>query len=107
MAGYESVGTVTALGSAVTRLSIGDRVVAEPLVLTPAFHEKELSITSSSDGLDYQAHARWLFKQDTQQLRTLATIFDYQTNASELIDTFIRLTNDTLSATKVFVRYEQ
>lgn len=87
------------------RLSILADGNIEPLVLTSAFHEKELRIVGSSDGLDYQAHARWFFDQNREKLRTLATLFDCQITADKLISTFDGLANQTITATKVLVRY--
>ena len=78
----------------------------EPLVLTPAFHKKELQIVGSSDGLDYQEHARWFFRLERRQLNKLEQIFDYKTTANELISIFEGLADGTIKTTKVFVRYD-
>jgi len=78
----------------------------EPLVLAPAFHEKELSIAGSSDGWDYQEHARWYFKVAQEHAYKLEQLFDYQTTARELIGTFAKLASDTIAPTKVLIRYD-
>lgn len=79
----------------------------EPLVLQPAFHEKELTIVGSSDGLDYQEHAHWFFQQDTEQLHTLSLLFDYQTTANQLSSVFAGLADHTIKATKVIAWYNE
>jgi alcohol dehydrogenase len=77
----------------------------EPLVLAPAFHEKELSMIGSSDGWDYQEHARWYFGIVREHAYNLEQLFDYHTTASDLIGTFERLASDTIAPVKVLVRY--
>jgi len=77
----------------------------EPLVLAPAFHEKELTIVGSSDGWDYQEHAKWYFKVVRDYASELEQIFDYYTTADDLISTFEGLANATIAPTKVLVAY--
>jgi len=80
----------------------------EPLVLSPHFHEKELHIIGSSDGWNYQEHARWYFsslREHPQQAHLLETLFEYTTTANELADTFEELAQGAISPVKVFVRY--
>lgn len=79
----------------------------EPLVLTPDFHAKELSIVGSSDGLDYSAHARWYFHvlQTRTNMAQIVHIFDYHTTASGLIATFAKLADGTITPVKVLVHY--
>ena len=80
----------------------------EPLVLTPDFHEKELIVIASSDGLDYQQHARWFFSHVLpEQSQLLEKLFEYEITAHQLIDTFERLASGTISPIKVLVHYEQ
>jgi alcohol dehydrogenase len=80
----------------------------EPLVLAPAFHEKELLVVGSSDGWDYHQHAGWYF-QHLQAHPTAAialeAIFQVQTSADELAATFAALAAGTIRPTKVLVRY--
>lgn len=78
----------------------------EPLVLTPAFHEKELSVVGSSDGRDYQGHARWFFERVRHYPHTLEQLFDYQTTADNLAQTFESLAQGTIQPIKVLVRYK-
>lgn len=79
----------------------------EPLVLAPAFHEKELTIIGSSDGWDYQEHAKGYFNLVRKHPSNLEQIFDYHTTADELITTFERLARGTITPTKVLVYYKQ
>lgn len=77
----------------------------EPLVLTPAFHEKELLVMGSSDGWDYQAHAAWYFNVVRENSRGLERVFDYHTTVGDLIATFGGLASGSIAPTKVLVRY--
>jgi alcohol dehydrogenase len=77
----------------------------EPLVIAPAFHEKELMLIGSSDGWDYQEHARWYFQFVKEHAHDLELIFDYVTTQHDLAATFEQLALDTISPTKVLVRY--
>lgn len=77
----------------------------EPLVLAPAFHEKELMIVGSSDGWDYQEHAKWFFNLVREHPFNLEHLFDYHTTADKLIDTFELLATNASMPTKVLVRY--
>jgi alcohol dehydrogenase len=77
----------------------------EPLVLTSAFHEKELSVVGSSDGRDYQGHAQWFFEIVHRHPHTLEQLFDYQITADNLVQTFESLAQGTIQPIKVLVRY--
>lgn len=78
----------------------------EPLILTPAFHEKELLVVGSSDGWDYQAHAAWYFHLVRSDARGLEQVFDYSTTANDLIETFARLASGAIGPVKVLVSYK-
>lgn len=78
----------------------------EPLILTPAFHEKELLVVGSSDGWDYQAHAAWYFHLVRADARGLEQVFDYSTTANGLIETFARLASGAIEPVKVLVCYK-
>ncbi|HEX3722527.1 MAG TPA: hypothetical protein VHV31_07030, partial [Nitrolancea sp.] len=77
----------------------------EPLTLTPEFHRKELRIVGSSDGLDYQAHARWLFERARSDTELLERLFEWHVTSDELPETFQRLAHGEERPIKVFVRY--
>lgn len=77
----------------------------EPLTLTPDFHRKELRVVGSSDGWDYQAHARWFFARPSDQLEPLRDLFQWRIGESELIDTFNCIAHGGERPIKVFVRY--
>ena len=77
----------------------------EPLVLTPAFHEKELKIVGSSDGWDYQEHAKWFFNHLREHPSNLEKLFDYHTPADKLIATFELLATGAIMPIKVLVHY--
>jgi alcohol dehydrogenase len=77
----------------------------EPLTLTSAFHEKELMIIGSSDGWDYQEHAKWFFNLIREHSCNLEDLFDYQTTAPNLITTFELLATGTITPIKVLVQY--
>ena len=77
----------------------------EPLILTPAFHHKELRIVGSSDGWDYRAHASWYFHTVRQRFFPLEALFDCRVHAKDLAATFAGLANKELACTKVLVQY--
>ena len=77
----------------------------EPLTLTPDFHHKELRIAGSSDGWDYQAHARWFFDVTRYQVSLLGQLFEWHVTAEELSETFRRLAHGAERPLKVLVRY--
>ncbi len=76
----------------------------EPLVLLPAFHEKELTVVGSSDGVNYQDHATWFYSlPGVEKLREL---FDLETTFKNLPTTFETLASGETSAVKALVKYE-
>ena len=77
----------------------------EPLTLTPTFHEKELMIVGSSDGWDYQEHAKWFFILVCENSHNLEDLFDYETTADKLIETFELLATSAIVPIKVLVHY--
>jgi alcohol dehydrogenase len=77
----------------------------EPLVLTPDFHAKELSIVGSSDGWDYQEHSKLFFHAIRQQPSHLEQLFDYETASDNLASTFSELAYGNISSIKVLVHY--
>jgi len=77
----------------------------EPLVLLPAFHEKELLIVGSSDGWDYQRHAAWYFNLVREDTRGLEQLFEYTTNATGLIETFEQLARGEIQPVKILISY--
>lgn len=94
-------------GGRVCVLADGNR---EPLALAPAFHERELLVVGSSDGWDYQEHARWHFDVlrggDHDYARNLEALFDCHTTAGDLAATFERLATGAITPVKVLVRYD-
>ena len=79
----------------------------EPLVLAPAFHEKELRVVGSSDGWDYQEHARWYFDVVRRYSYNIEQIFNYHTTADDLAATFEQLATGAITPTKVLVQYDR
>lgn len=79
----------------------------EPLALAPEFHERELVIVGSSDGLDYQDHARWYFPTALRAGVNLRRLFDLIVPAGDLPATFAHLATHRHTAIKVFVRYPE
>ena len=77
----------------------------ELLTLTPTFHEKELMIVGSSDGWDYQEHAKWFFNLVRESSYNLEDLFDYQTTADKLIETFELLATGAIAPIKILVHY--
>lgn len=79
----------------------------EPLVLAPAFHEKELRPVGSSDGWDYHAHAAWYFQYLRQHPTSLEALFEIRVSADALIATFAHLAAGALQPVKVLVDYAE
>jgi alcohol dehydrogenase len=77
----------------------------EPLILTPHFHEKELSVVGSSDGLNYQDHAAWFYT--LPNLNLLEKLFDLETTFEGLAKTFEDLATQKKTALKVLVNYAE
>jgi alcohol dehydrogenase len=78
----------------------------EPLVLAPAFHEKELSIVASSDGWDYHTHAAWYFHELQQRPSHLERLFDLHIARSDLVTTFEQLATGAIHPVKVLIHYD-
>ena len=78
----------------------------EPLMLTPAFHEKELHIVASSDSWDYHQHADWYFQEIRKHPTALAQLFEQEIAQHELIATFAQLAESNVRPVKVLVHYE-
>ncbi len=93
------------------KLRIGGRLCVlsdgnlEPLVLSPEFHEKELSVVGSSDGWDYREHARWFFDVAHGADTSLEKIFDLRLAAENLPRAFENLANGMVRPVKVLVDY--
>ncbi len=77
----------------------------EPLTLTPAFHQHQLSVVGSSDCPDYHAHARWYFPLAQRHSATLERLFDHRITADDLPETFAALASREINPVKVLVRY--
>lgn len=77
----------------------------EPLVLTPAFHEKDLQVVGSSDGWNYHKHAAWYFHHVQQSTTYLEQLFELRITRETLISTFEQLARGHIHPVKVFVSY--
>jgi alcohol dehydrogenase len=78
----------------------------QPYTLLPEFHSKELKIVGSSDGWDYQEHARWFFGLEKEKLMGLEALFDLEIFARDLPETFAALANRRITPIKVFVKFD-
>ena len=77
----------------------------EPLSLTSAFHERELSIVASSDGWDYQAHAAWYFHWIQSAGLPIDDLFEETVAFEVLPEAFGRLATQSQRPLKVLVDY--
>jgi alcohol dehydrogenase len=77
----------------------------EPLILTPSFHAKELAIVASSDGWDYQQHARWYFEQVRDGVPELEALFEARVPSEDLAALFERMASREAMPVKAFVQY--
>jgi len=89
-------------GGQICVLADGNR---EPLVLTPSFHAKELSIIGSSDGWDYQQHAHWYFEQIKDGAPDLEALFEAHVSEEGLAMLFAQMAREPTSPVKAFVQY--
>jgi len=109
--GLECSANAAAFALLQARMRAGGRICVlsdgnvEPLVLTPAFHEKELSVVGSSDGWDYHEHARWFFDAVRGDRPPLESLFGLHTGFDDLAHTFERMATGGVSPVKVLVRY--
>ncbi len=78
----------------------------EPLVLTPDFHSKELTVIGSSDGNDYHSHAKQFFALPTHDTYPLTALFEHTTTADNLPATFAALASCAINPIKVLVQYD-
>lgn len=78
--GFECSSRNSAFGLLQGRLAQGGRICVladgnlEPLTLAPQFHERELSVVGSSDGLDYRTYALWYWEQVRARLVPLVAL---------------------------------
>ncbi len=79
----------------------------EPLVLAPAFHEKELQLVGSSDGWNYSEHAAWYFREVQRRPTYLEELFEIRVPAGELIATFAQLASGTIQPVKALIDYQR
>ena len=77
----------------------------EPLVLHPHFHEKELRLFGSSDGDGYADYADWFYKLVGEGPTPLGQLYELETEAAELAETFAHMVRMTMPPIKVLVRY--
>jgi len=76
-----------------------------PLPLSPAFHDKELRIYGSSNGLDYRTYARWFLAHARRY--PLEEIFDTQIRFTELPETLIAMAEGQIQPRKVLIFYDR
>ncbi|MGH2562691.1 MAG: zinc-dependent alcohol dehydrogenase [Thermomicrobiales bacterium] len=101
-AGFGALQRAMRLNGRICVLADGLR---EPLTLSAEFHERELTIVGSSDGLDYRDHARWYYPAALHNGANLRRLFDLTVNADDLPATFTTLSVNPHAAIKVLVRY--
>jgi alcohol dehydrogenase len=76
-----------------------------PLSLSPAFHDKELRVCGSSNGLDYRAYARWFFAHAKRY--PLEEIFDAKIRFAEIPETLTAMAEERIRPRKVLVFYDR
>lgn len=109
--GFECSGRDTGFATLQANMATNGRLCVladgnyEPLTLAPAFHTRELTLVGSSDGWDYQEHARWFFDQVGAGAPALEAIFEEQVSAPELPNAFARMARGEIKPVKVLVRY--
>jgi alcohol dehydrogenase len=101
-AGFALLQERAAAGGKICVLSDGNK---EPLILAPSFHTKELLIIGSSDGWDYQQHARWCFEQIKGGDPDLEALFEAHVPAEGLATRFERMALGEIDPRNAFVQY--
>jgi alcohol dehydrogenase len=101
-AAFETLQEHMATGGRICVLADGN---IEPLTLSPAFHEKELMVAGSSDGWNYQEHARLFFPLARTKHELLEQLYGYKTQPDDLRETFRRLARKEITPIKVLVQY--
>jgi alcohol dehydrogenase len=77
----------------------------EPLVLTPAFHEKELHIIGTSDGIDYPGYAGWYWPHARHNRLQLEQLFTHTIGFTELPEACAQMVSGSIRPLKVLVQY--
>jgi len=77
----------------------------DPLVLIPAFHEKELQIIGSSDGIDYPGYAAWYWPHARQNRSQLEQLFTRSIAFNDLPEAFAQMSSEPVPPLKVLVQY--
>lgn len=76
----------------------------EELSLHAAFFEKELGVVGSSDGWDYQEHAKWFFEH-VPSTPYISDLFQLQIEHSALIGCYKELAAGRIRPIKILVNY--
>jgi len=111
--GFECSSHDAAFATLQARMRVGGRICAladgntQPLTLSPDFHARELTIVSSSDGWDYQRHARWYFARVRGGAPELERLYDERIEAHDLPALFERMARGEATPVKVLVSYGQ
>lgn len=107
-AGVECSSHQNAFATLQRHLKVGGQICiladgnVEPLVLTPEFHARELSVVGSSAGEDYPGFAQAFFQHWLEDRAPLDKLFTLRIEVGELPETFERMLTPAL---KVFVSY--
>jgi alcohol dehydrogenase len=114
-AGFECSGRDDAFTLLQTHLRREGRICVtadgnlEPLTLTSAFHENELSVVATSDGWDYHQHAAWYFDHVRRDPKALDRVFEEEIASDELPHWFARQAERVVAGetgpVKVLVHY--
>ncbi|MBW3112048.1 alcohol dehydrogenase [Bacillus sp. MCCB 382] len=73
--------------------------------MQPDFYRKELKIVGSSDGWDYQRHAKWYFNQIKNKDSGLSRLFEHTVSFKGLPECFEELSTGRIHPIKVLVNY--
>lgn len=109
--GFECSSRDGAFAALQARIGVGGRICVladgntQPLTLAPDFHARELTIVGSSDGWDYQQHARWYFARVGDDAPALERLYDERITAGELPALFERMARGEAAPVKTLVGY--
>ncbi len=110
--GFACSSSDAAFAALQARMRVGGRICVladgntQPLTLSPDFHARELMIIGSSDGWDYQQHARWYFEQVRGGAPALECLYEERIPMSDLPALFARMARGEVAPVKILANYE-
>ena len=109
--GFECSGNSAAFLQLQNQMAQGGQICVlsdarlKPLPLSPVFHDRELRVYGSSNGVEHRAYARWFFAHAKRY--PLEEIFDLQIRFTELPEILAAMSEERIRPRKVLVLYDR